>query len=573
MKTRTTICQICFCLLIASACSDDKGAPKTTDTPSDAPATEKPWFVDQVNESGVDFIHQSGQSGKFYIPEIMAGGAALFDMDADGDLDLYLIQSGDVNNATIENPPNQLYKNDGTGKFTNATAGSGADNQGYGIGAATGDYDNDGDIDLYVTNVGANALLQNDGQGQFTDVTAAAGINDDDYSASASFFDADSDGDLDLYVCNYLYWSPQTELECKNSLSKPDYCAPIAYRAPASDRLYINQGNGTFIDASEPSGIAAIPGTALGVVASDFSGDGKPDLFVANDGMPDRLWINQGNNTFKDEALLSGTAMDMSGKAKAGMGVTTDDIDHDGDQDVMVCNLWRETDSLFINNGSGGFRDATTRSGLAATPKTFTRFGLGLADFDNDGTLDLYQANGRVAQLARRWGEDPYGEPNLLFKGSSNAGGIRFEEVTPRGGADDTPALTSRGAAFGDLDNDGRLDVIVVNRDAAPHVLMNIQQDTGNWAMIRAIDRHGRDAIGAQIMTKAGDKTWTQIVRTDGSYCTANDPRVHIGLGKASTIDDITITWPTGQTQTFGPQPINQMIELREDSTPDLPEK
>ncbi|MEE2907930.1 MAG: CRTAC1 family protein [Planctomycetota bacterium] len=549
------------CALLMSACGGgDDATPSTSKGTAQGKTASETWFSDQVNASGITFTHVSGHEDDFYIPEIMAGGVALFDMDSDGDLDVYFVQGGSLIDPA-SNPPNQLYENMGDGRFQDVTEASGTGDRGYGIGVATGDYNNDGHIDLLVTNVGRNTLYRNDGSGTFTDVSEKAGLDAEAYSASASFFDADQDGDLDLYVCNYLVnWTPERELECKNTLNQRDYCAPTAYKAPAPDHFYRNDGNGQFTDMSSESGIAAVPGTGLGVVAADFTGNGQLDVFVANDGMADRLWVRQPDGTYQDQALVAGCAMDMSGKAKAGMGVSVADLDEDQDQDLIVCNLWRETDSLYLNDGRGMFQDATIRTGLAATPKTFTRFGLGFVDFDNDGYLDLYEANGRVARLARNHADDHYAEPNILFRGEA---GPRFVEVMPRGGTSEPLISTSRGAAFGDLDNDGRLDIIVINRDAQPHVLRNVVTDAGNWSQVRVLDKNGRDALGARVHVTTGDRTLTRQVRTDGSYCAANDPRIHVGLGSAQTVDDVSVTWPDGTQQSFGPQPVNTILELR----------
>ncbi len=523
------------------------------------------WFENVTQSGGVDFIHQSGHQGDFLIPEIMVGGVAVFDMEGDGDLDLYLVQSGSIVDGPGPSGRNVLYANQGDGTFVDVTAASGAGDEGYGIGVATGDVDNDGDVDLLVTNLGRNALLVNDGQGRFQDQTTQAGLLDEDYSASASFFDADSDGDLDLFVCNYLHWSPDQEQNCLNSIGEADYCAPMSYNAPAADRLYLNDGNGRFVDISDSSGIAGIPGTALGVVAMDVDSDGRQDVFVANDGMPDHLWMNQGDGVFIENALRSGCATDISGKSKAGMGIATGDVNLDGHVDLMVCNLWRETDSLYLIDGKGNFEDATIRSGLAALPKTFTRFGLGFHDFDNDGHLDLYEANGRVALLDQNWGDDPYGEPNLLFSGHADG---RFREVTPRSGTTEPANLVSRGAAYGDFDNDGGMDIVVINRDGPPQVLRNIVGGRGNWVTFRVLDSSGRDAHGATVEVTAGGNSWKAIVHTDGSYCAASDPRIHVGLGDVDAVDEVEITWQDGTSERFGSQPINRITPLRQGSSP-----
>ena len=560
MNTRTG-CRLIALVLLVGGCGEDTTSERTQGGPTDPKeADSAPWFEDTIANSGIDFVHQSGGTGLFRIPEIMCGGVALLDMDGDGDLDAYFVQGGPTADPKKPGASNQLYENDGTGRFLNVTAERGAgDEQGYGIGVTTGDYDRDGDPDLFVTNLGRNTLLRNDGSGRFTDVTTSAGLLDEDFSSSATFFDADGDGDLDLHVCNYLVWTPETEIQCLNTLGQRDYCAPAAYSAPAADRLYRNEGDGTFQDISESSGISSLPGTGLGVAAADFNGDNRFDLFVANDGMPDALWMNQGDGTFQDRALISGCAMDSSGKAKAGMGVCIEDVNDDGHMDILVCNLWRETDSLFLNDGNGRFTDITTRAGLAATPKTFTRFGIGLHDFNHNGYLDLFEANGRVANLATRHGEgSPYDEPNLVFSGS----GSRFTEVRPRGGTSSPLHATSRGAAFGDINGDGATDVLVINRDAPPHVLINTAPKTGNWIRIKVLDRTGSPAIGAIIQATDGNRTRTRQIRTDGSYLSASDPRAHFGLGPNTTSTTVNIKWPDGSTRTLEDVKPNQDIVI-----------
>jgi hypothetical protein len=346
-------------------------------TASSAASDERPWFEERARVSGVSFDHKSGHHGSYLMPEIMCGGAALFDMDSDGDLDLYLIQAGyslDQPASDMRSvPTNRLFRNRGDGHFEDVTDGSGADVRGYGMGVTSGDYDNDGDADLYVTNLGRNILLQNDGSGRFTDVTGGAGVGDQNWGTSAAFVDVDHDGDLDLYVCNYLDWTPEREMWCSMPGGQ-DYCSPKNYQAAMPDVLYRNNGDGTFTDVSKTAGMHTAFGNGLGVVCGDYDNDGRVDIFVANDGMPNQLWINRGDGTFQDMALERGCAVDMQGIRKAGMGVAAADFDDDADLDVLVCNMNAETDSLFCNEGSY-FRDGTSEVGLASVSKVFTRFG------------------------------------------------------------------------------------------------------------------------------------------------------------------------------------------------------
>lgn len=543
-------------------------APGAASSGPSGPAEHPPWFRDALAESGVDFVHQCGHQKEFLLPEAIGGGVALLDMDLDGDLDLYLVQSGrleaDRAASDLDQPGNRLYRNRGNGTFDDVTAASGAGDRGYGIGVTTGDYDADGDLDLYVSNVGPDVLLRNDGGGRFTDVTAALGLDADGFGASCAFVDVDDDGALDLWVVEYQDgWSVETNAECTNLSGGKDYCSPRWIDRPVADRLFRNRGDGTFVDVSESAGIAAARGNGLGIVCGDFDDDGRVDVFVANDMLSDFLWMNQGDGTFAEEGMMRGCSLDHSGTAKAGMGAIADDVDHDGDLDVMVCNIVRQTDSFFLNEG-GMFHDATGTSGFASGTRAYTRWGMAWMDFDHDGALDFYQANGRVNREAQVFGEDPYAEPNTVLRGSLDP--LRFQPLQPAGGTAEPLYGSSRGAAFGDINGDGAVDVVVANRDAAPHILVNVVPERGHWLLLRVIDEHGRDAIGARVEVVADGRTRTREVRTAFSYCSANDPRVHVGLGASTRVDRVRVRWvgPTGGAwEAFDPPTIDTVATLR----------
>jgi hypothetical protein len=514
------------------------------------PASGPPWFAEAAEERGLVFTYRSGHDGRHLFPEIIGGGAALFDMDGDGDLDAYLVQGGSLTDPGSAAGTNRLFENEGNGYFRDVTEGSGSGDRGYGMGVATGDYDDDGDTDLYVTNYGENALLRNDGDGRFTDVTAAAGVGHPGWGTSATFVDHDADGDLDLFVTNYVNWSIANERDCYNNAWQQDYCMPTGYDAPAIDALYRNEGDGRFTDVSAAAGFDSALGNGLGVVAADYDGDGDSDLFVANDAMLNQLWINQGDGSFVDEALLRGCALDQHGKTKAGMGVAAEDVDDDGDVDLLVVNLEAETDSFFRNE-DGSFRDQTGEVGLGAHSKSYTRFGTGFIDFDNDGRLDLYQANGRVLASAEAAGDDPYAEPNLLLAGKEGG-----RTVLPL-------AATSRAAAFGDVDGDGGVDLLVVNRDGPAQLLLNRVEGRGNWLRFRLLERSGRDALGAELRLKVGGTTKRRTLRSGYSYCAASEAVAHFGLGDATRVEEVAVRWTDGVWETFGEIEQGRTVTLR----------
>ena len=554
---RASVAIVLFC---ATACarSQDTGASSASPAP-----TAPPWFEELAPSRGVDFVHRSGHETRHPLPEIMGGGAALFDMDGDRDLDLLLVQSGRIAMPPGTPAGHKLYRNRGDGAFDDATAGSGVGEvAGYGMGAATGDYDNDGDVDLYITNLGANVLLQNDGKGRFVDATRTAGVAGSGWSTSATLADLDADGDLDLFITRYLDWRVEIERECYSLTGLPDFCSPKNYDAPTSDLLFRNNGNGTFTDISRAAGLAAAVGNGLGVIADDVNGDGRLDIFVANDGTPNHLWMNTGGMRFAESALMSGVAIDQDGAPKAGMGVHAADLDDDADNELIVMNLDTESDSFFRNEGKF-FVDDTVKVGLRVVSRRFTRFGVALLDFNNDGLIDLYEANGRVGLQAETFVSDPYAEPNLLFRGVT---GGRFEEVSPRGGTAQPLIATSRAAAFGDLDNDGGIDIVVSNRDAAPHLLRNVAPNRGHWLLLRVLERSGRDAIGATLSIVAGGRTIRRDVRTGYSYLAANDPRVHVGLGDLTNVESITVRWTDGTRERFGPSAADRIVEIRRGS-------
>jgi len=545
-----------------TGCDQSPPGPNTSAGGGAAPAAGPAWFEEVAQERGLSWAHQTGHRRRHLMPEIACGGAALFDADGDGYLDVYLVQSGSLHAPPGSGPGNRFFRNRGDGTFEDATAASGAEDRGYGMGVACGDYDNDGDVDLYVTNFGPNVLFQNDGRGRFTDVTDEAGVGHPGWGSSAAFLDYDRDGDLDLFVCNYLNWSIATEIDCFNTMGGPDYCSPKNYNAPAMDVLYRNNGDGTFTDVTEAAGFAAAFGNGMGVVCGDFTGDGWIDIFVANDGTPDHLWVNLGDSGepgFREDGLAAGCAIDQDGVPKAGMGVTAADTDDDGDLDLLVCNLYGETDSFYRNDGAY-FSDCTAIAGLGTVSRPFTRFGMAWHDFDNDGYLDLYQANGRVMHQSLRHGDDPFAEPNLLFRGSR---GGSFKELRPRGGTAEPLVATSRAAAFGDIDNDGGVDVLIVNRDGRLHLLRNITPRRGHWIAFRLLEEHGRDAYGASLSLSIGNRRVTRDVRAAYSYLASNDPRIHVGLGESDRAEAVVVRWVDGVTETFGDFGADQIVTLR----------
>ena len=532
---------------------------------------QEAWFADEAAERGLGFRHESGAAGGYWIPEIMGGGVAVADVDGDADLDVYFVQSGQLPGSApvADRAPrgNRLYLNDGRGFFRLA-ADTGGEHPGYGMGVAAGDYDNDGDVDFYVTNVGANALLRNDGAGRFEDVAAAAGVADPAWGTAAAFADFDADGHLDLFVVNYLEWSPGVERDCYDyGTGARNYCDPGNYDMPAADRLFRNNGDGTFTDRSEHAGLHAAFGNGLGVAVADFNGDHRVDVFVANDQIVNQLWLNTGGMRFTDEAFAWGCAMDNHGIAKAGMGVAAEDVDADGDVDVLVVNIEGETDSFFRNEGGEGgeggekgyFVDATAAVGLATISRRYTRFGVALADFDNDGHLDLYQANGRVSYSPEPEAEDVFAEPNLLFRGL--AGG-RFALKLPNGHGG--LIHTSRGVAAGDLNNDGGVDLVVANRDAAPYLLVNRVPKRGGWVGFRALNRAGRDALGATVSAQVAGVRQRREVQTAGSYLASRSPIARFGLGGRDSVRAVAVRWPSGAWEMFGAFAAGAVHVLRE---------
>ena len=528
-------------------------------------ASNSPWFEERSGTSGVEFEWISGQQGNYNLPEIIGGGVAMIDYDDDGDLDLYFVQGGRIASTIDPGESNtagdRLYRNDGDFNFTDITKESLPESAvlGYGMCPAVGDYDNDGDADIYITNMGRNVLLRND-NGRFSDVTEAAGVGDDGWGSAAAFIDIDLDGDLDLYSANYLEWSPETEITCYASQGGEDYCAPTNYPAASLDRLYLNMGDGRFKDISRDAGIHSNARTALGISIADYDQNGFPDIFIANDGMPDTLWSNRGDMTFQDIALKSGCSIDNDGQEKAGMGVGSMDMDDDGDMDILVCNLGGESDSMFRNEG-GYFIDTTARSGLKTLTSKQTRFGLGWLDFNNDGHLDLYEAAGRVQRAGESDDDDPYAEINMLLLGRPDG---RLIPVKPEGGVDNQARRTSRGAAFGDLDNDGRMDMVVINRDAPANLYRNIHQHADHWILIKAIDGHGRDAIGARLTAKVGQRRMTRMIHPAGSYYASSDPRAHLGLGPLTQLELLEVLWPDGSREYFGTLESNRIHTVRQ---------
>ncbi len=523
----------------------------------------EPWFQEEATAAGLEWGHVSGAPvDRHWFPEIMGGGVALFDYDGDGDLDVYLVQSGHlIPEEGQVVPTNRLFKNmsaeQGAGGdpggpgFVDVTEAAGVGDDGYGMGVACGDYDGDGDVDLYVTNVGPNRFYQNQGNGTFKDLTSRLKVGDGRWGTSAAFMDANSDGKLDLFVVNNLNWSPGIETPCNNYRNKPDFCSPNNYNAQSTDVLFV-QGRLGYSDYSRKQGLHLSAGNGLGVACADYDSDGDTDIYVANDATPNALWNNSGTDNFTDVALAGGCAVNSTGTPEAGMGVQWVDVNQDGWFDLFMTHIRRETNTFYMNR-KGRFRDMTNMTGLGPDSVRLTGFGMGFHDFNLDGRLDLYVANGAVQAWGRdeSYGEDAYAEPNLLYQG---LGGTRFESL---GEGTASPVVgSSRGAAFGDIDNDGDVDVVVVDRDARVKLLRNVAPRVGTWLGVELKGSRFKTAVGAVVRLETSSLVDDEIVIASQyrladpaySYLASNDPRVHFGIAPGHDVTGLFVRWP-GSTE------------------------
>jgi len=539
-----------------------------------------PLFREAAEEVGLKFHHFTGIMGQYFMPEIMGAGVALFDYDNDGDLDVYLVQgtmldpTEDPRKAKFPPPPgwqpgNRLFRNllseTGRLEFADVTEKAGVGHVGYGMGVAVGDYDNDGFQDLYVTNFGHNVLYHNNGDGTFTDVTAQAGVDDPRWSTSAAWIDYDRDGRLDLFVANYLDFTVKGNKQCYASTGERDYCTPKMYQ-PVPARLFHNRGDGTFEDVTESAGIGAAIGPGLGVVCADFNSDGWPDIYVANDGAAAHLWINQRNGTFKEQGLLSGTAYNAEGAPQAGMGVAAGDFDDDGDEDIFKTNLTNEGGNLYVNDGRANFYDASAEFGLLQPTVPYTGFGTDWFDYNNDGYLDLFIANGAVNRIESLRGSPyPFHQNNQLFRNEGD--GKKFREMTGVAGPALALSEVSRGAAFGDVNNDGAIDVVVANNNGPARLLLNQTRSLNHnhWLLVRLEAANGnRFAMGAKVEVRLRGRKLLRRAHTDGSYLSANDVRVHFGLGDSAKIEKLTVFWPDGRGEEWDRVDADRMVTIRQ---------
>lgn len=543
--------QIALILLLASA----------------APAQIR--FEDVAARAGLKFTLRNGATGAFHQPELMLGGVAVLDYNRDGCMDVYFTNGATMPGLKKTGPEyyNRLFRNNCDGTFTDVTEKAGVAGEGYSMGAAAADYDNDGYPDLYVTGVNRNILFHNRGDGTFEDVTAKARLSGVDarygklWSLAAAWVDADNDGWLDLVVTNYVQWDPATEPRCGEP-SKPLYCHPSAYH-DTPDQLFRNNHDGTFTDITESSGLGAQIGKGMGVAIADYDGDGLMDIFVANDSEPNFLFHNLGHGKFEEAAILAGVALNDDGRAVASMGADFRDFDNDGRPDLVFTAMINDTFPLFRNTGkTPAFEDVTVRSGLAVPTRTLTGWGIGLFDFDNDGAKDLFTANAHFPSY------DPYlgtasALANRVFR---NRGGGRFEDASPGAGPGFAVPGEYRGVAFADFDNDGRVDTVVANVNGPARLFRNVTASAGHWLALKLTGtRSNRDGIGAQIaVTLSGGRKLYNECSTSVGYASSSEPLVRFGLGPDSTAATIEVRWPSGRVQQLQNVRADRVVEVRE---------
>ncbi len=519
---------------------------------------------DVTGQTGIDFVHTDGGTGSFYVMETVTAGLALFDYDGDGDIDIYFLNSRALDNVVSKTAAkNALYRNDGPWKFTNVTEQSGLGDTGFGLGVAVGDYDNDGDQDVYLNNHGPNVLYRNNGDGTFTDVTAQAGVgNGDQMGAGTCFLDMDKDGDLDLYVSNYLKFSYDRHVVPIVS-GVPKYMGP-PYYPPASDTLYRNNGDGTFTNVSDEAGINRYLGAAMGMVCSDYDCDGDTDIFIANDiSNGNFLFKNDGTGKFDEIGLLAGIAYDLHGDEQGSMGVDVGDYDNDGIFDFYVTSYQRQLATLYKGLGNDAFEDVTRITGAGAGTLTNVTWGNSFVDFDNDGDRDIFVACGHLQPNIEKYDDNStYFQTNVLLM---NTGNGKFIDVSEESGPGMKVKLSSRGAGFDDLDNDGDVDVVILNSRREPTILRNDSPSKGHWLQVRLqAVKTNRDGIGAIVKVVAGDLTLIDEVHSGRGYQSHYGTRLHFGLGNRDKIDRIEVRWIGGSVDVLQNLSADQCLTITE---------
>ena len=519
-------------------------------------------FTDVTAMSGIKFTHNSGRVGKKWLPETLGAGGAFLDFDGDGWLDLFLVNSRDWTPRAGRRSLSALYRNTGTGKFVNVTAGSGLDIEQYGMGVAAGDYDNDGKTDLYVTALEGDRLFQNLGAGKFKDVTKAAGIANANFGTSAAWLDYDKDGHIDLFVANYVKWDAKSDISCSLDGVSKSYCTPESYRGTAS-KLYRNLGGGRFEDASQKAGIADPNSKSLGIGVLDYNVDGWPDLFIANDTQPNKLYRNNKNGTFAEEGMSAGVAYSEDGVARGAMGVDAADYDRSGRPHLIVGNFSNQMLGLYHNEGKNLFVDEAPRSAIGRASLLSLAFGVFFFDYDLDGHFDILAANGHIEEeIERVQPKVKYRQPPLLFR---NLGQRKFENTSDKVGPQFSRPLLARGAAYGDYDRDGDLDVLFTENHGPASLYRNDGGNRNSFISIRTKGvKSNRDGIGALVrVDSAGGKQWS-MVRSGSSYCSQSDLALTFGLGKDTSVSAIEIEWPSGQKDRIANVPANQFLLIEE---------